>query len=505
MTTRLEQFKKFRASDIFNTDANNFRSQSTVVENKNRNINQMTLENTKSNILNCETKKDSNNYICLKKNNKFLKYYKSNIFSNDKQELRTKVLDKKKNEPSVFDSMKNNEQYKNDIKNYTIQHRPKMEPYNPDKYYGNEKATDRYYTQIVKGSIEKDKNNDEFNKNKKLYSLRKKEINKHLTIKTINDKNKDYRKKKVNWNNSDGRKYIEPKKNFINTSKINYYINTQSNIFNNNVFNDTYINNLENKYNNIKTENNINSNEQDNNINNDMNQKNDKEIKNKKELELKASIRELKKKLNENSLKTIKKNIKSLSKKKFHINRNKTMSNFHNKPLIQNSIQEKDLNNKDKKPLNTINIQKYKDYNEHNYILTYSLKKNDFEKFKENDIKEIFGKRGIHVYDVKKNQFDNGLYNSFKFRIRENEGEKNLKKKLKAVQNDLFKKHYLVSIKEGEIPSYKKHNLVKKLNSNKKENIQKVKKPQVNTRKLKISDKYIQINYKYKNEYIYKK
>ena len=83
--------------------------------------------------------------------------------------------------------MKNNEQYKNDIKNYTIQHRPKMEPYNPDKYYGNEKASDRYYTQIVKGSIEKDKNNDEFNKNKKLYSLRKKEINAAITENKFND------------------------------------------------------------------------------------------------------------------------------------------------------------------------------------------------------------------------------------------------------------------------------------------------------------------------------
>ena len=152
--------------------------------------------------------------------------------------------------------------------------------------------------------------------------------------------------------------------------------------------------------------------------------------------------------------------------------------NFINYKKYHKSIlNKKDINKKEptikimskedikhKKPLNkTItNVKLHDDYNIHDYILSYDSKaktaKTNFDNFSENDVKLIFSKKGIHIYDIQKNYFDNGKYNTIKFKIRENEGDKVLNEKIKAVENDLIKKQYKICI-EKEVEKDKKKNL----------------------------------------------
>ena len=112
----------------------------------------------------------------------------------------------------------------------------------------------------------------------------------------------------------------------------------------------------------------------------------------------------------------------------------------------------------------------------------------------------------MHVYDVKKAPFDNGVYNTIEFRVRENEGDENLKHKMKSVQNDLFKKKYIVSIKEKNNQVKKRNDLEKILRDEHKEKSDKNennenKKPKVYARKAQLGNRS-QINYKYKNNYL---
>ena len=108
------------------------------------------------------------------------------------------------------------------------------------------------------------------------------------------------------------------------------------------------------------------------------------------------------------------------------------------------------------------NVKVYDDYKIHDFILSYDSKaknsKNNFDKFNEKDIKLLFSKKGIHVYDIKKNQFDNGKYNSIKFKVRENEGEDFLKEKIKEIEDDFSKKQYNICI-EKDVEKDKKKNL----------------------------------------------
>jgi hypothetical protein len=80
------------------------------------------------------------------------------------------------------------------------------------------------------------------------------------------------------------------------------------------------------------------------------------------------------------------------------------------------------------------------------YVLSYPTKKGQFEKYSESDIKKLFGSKGIHIYDVKKNVFDKGSYNTFNFKVRGNEGEGDLKKRINEVQKEFEKNDYNIEI-----------------------------------------------------------
>jgi hypothetical protein len=90
-----------------------------------------------------------------------------------------------------------------------------------------------------------------------------------------------------------------------------------------------------------------------------------------------------------------------------------------------------------------------------NYVLTYPIK-GQFDKYNEEDIKKIFGTKGVHVYDVKRNMFDKGTYNTIKFKVKENEDSGNLKDKMHEISKDFEKQNYKVLINKEEKKDIKK-------------------------------------------------
>ena len=123
---------------------------------------------------------------------------------------------------------------------------------------------------------------------------------------------------------------------------------------------------------------------------------------------------------------------------------------------------QKNINKKKNLNKNFNNVKIHDDYNIHDFVLSYDSKaknaKYNFDKFEENEIKLLFSKKGIHVYDIQKNQFDNGKYNVIKFKVRENEGENSLKEKMKEIENDFIEKKYKICI-EKDVEKEKKKNL----------------------------------------------
>ena len=129
----------------------------------------------------------------------------------------------------------------------------------------------------------------------------------------------------------------------------------------------------------------------------------------------------------------------------------KIMSKEGEKHMIKKKSLDKNLNN----------LQAYDDYNIHDFVLSYDIKNKNsknFDKFTEKDIKLLFSKKGIHVYNIQNNGFDNGKYNVIKFRVRENEGENSLKEKIKEIENDLSKQKFNICI-EKDVEKKKKKNL----------------------------------------------
>ena len=117
---------------------------------------------------------------------------------------------------------------------------------------------------------------------------------------------------------------------------------------------------------------------------------------------------------------------------------------------------KKDRINKDLQSYNT------SDNAYHDYVITYSTKGNQFEKFDENDIQKLFGARGIQTYDIHKDPFDKGKYNKISLKIKGNDNNNELYNKVKKVQNDLKKENYKINIEKGENIGKKKGKMLVK-------------------------------------------
>ena len=205
-----------------------------------------------------------------------------------------------------------------------------------------------------------------------------------------------------------------------------------------------------------------------------------------------------------------------LNYKKYHkvnINHKK-----NKEPIIKIMSKESQnhINNKINEAKNNNNLKKYDDYSIHDYIISYDTKnknkKNNFDNFNENEIKLLFSKNGIHVYDITKNMFDNGKYNVIKFKVRENEGDKILEEKMKNIEKKLNEKEYKINIKKQEEKNIRKNlrNVAKAPwskttifldNIDNKNNLKNKDINKNNKKSMDFSNKYVAINNNYKNHY----
>ena len=183
----------------------------------------------------------------------------------------------------------------------------------------------------------------------------------------------------------------------------------------------------------------------------------------------------------------------------------KTLSNYYANPLKTKKL---------KKEITAKVGTKYATKDEKNnnsnsdYVLNYATK-DQFEKFGENEIKKMFAKYGVHIYDVHKNMFDNGSYNTIQFKVRQNKDEEKIKEKMNEIEKNLSK-IYKVKINKEEKKDLKINNKNFVNEPGKKvgvynENIgnQKEEKKyfKINNnikRKQSFSRQFQQINYKYK-------
>ena len=133
----------------------------------------------------------------------------------------------------------------------------------------------------------------------------------------------------------------------------------------------------------------------------------------------------------------------------------KTLNNFYTnenkKPKLRKKEVTEKVNNIDKRS------NQNKDQGYHNYVITYSNRQNQFDKFDEYEIKNIFGRKGVNIYDINKNPFNTGNYNTISFKVVGNDNNEAINKKLKMVQDDLKKKNYKVNIEEIEDRNNKKN------------------------------------------------
>ena len=232
---------------------------------------------------------------------------------------------------------------------------------------------------------------------------------------------------------------------------------------------------------------------------------------------------EIKNKEEQKKIEKILEGVPNLSEgKKILIKMNSSILDFNDDKELEKKT--KDLNNflkneKTKKKeitdkINHIDNKKIaNNKNFENYIITYGIKGgNNFEKYNENEIKNIFGKKGINVYDIHKNNFARGKsYNTIELKIAGNNINNELNKKIKLIQDDLIKKNCKVKIEK-----IKKSNNIKKTVTNPggkiaimKENI--INKKEENKYKMmpneyktkrNFTKQFSGINYSYKNPYL---
>jgi len=622
--SRKQIHDKYFNSKIFNNDP----SLASEVPKVRVRVSQTTLQKTKDDIFNIESNipKEPEKKKGVKRHDVYSKIYGSDIFcktnpNEPKKKSGVKKIRNANNFSSCFDSMKNVEEYKNNLKDYTKERRTEKKSFKPDKYFKDETPAERYYKEMYDPSgvnVIPDRcfSADRYNKEK--YAQRKK--NWKTETDRLNDETSDiklnpkenkkiYVRKKNKWvdDNSGNYHYVESSElNPVNKAKINRQIYLQSNLFKNED-DDNKVNDVKTR---TKTLDNINNRieEEKNRTNNNKNyhialhqKKRDltgndrmlygavhskwekskidwlnpqtelmfgtqaiKDLKNEfgpkgpnafqrkinqladtknidtiNEIE-KGPLNKIEKPIPQNVVNDI--GIERLGKileevpnlkqdKKLKIKMDietsglnsdrdwdqkaKTLSNFYSNPIKESVMKKSKKEIADKIGIkkginNKKELEEKSGHDFTDYVLTYAIKGNNFEKFGENEIKKMFEKNGVHIYDIKKNMFDKGSYNTIKFKVRDDKkGEDALKQKINEIEKDLGK-NYKVKINKE-----KKKNL--KINSKNfcsnpgaklgilnenigvHDNAKFTKMPDKLRNKKSFSKQYEQINYKYKH------
>ena len=578
MATKNEIYNKLYASDIFNTNPNYAAQVSVTVAKPILRKNHPTLENTKEQVFNVgkerrikrnKEKKDNGNKEVLshsvaKRKKHYDNIYESDIFnqkrsSSVERRKGVKLIPNATNKTTLLNEIGNNEEYINDLKYYTSQHRAEKKEYNPDIYINKITPQERFYRQyygnfgpsdlVIEGNnkkLEEKKLNDYIHNKINL----KKELNKYNNVGAdkkgnqgeVNYKEKRYfRHKTMAYEGK--RKFVDLNQYPKNNCKINKQIQMESHIFYNENKNKNFDEEVKEINDRLELEkrkhyhtnvlgqpyNNIDKKKETSDTNKILNgsvksrwRKRNLEWKSPEdEIMFSYTLTEGNRNLSARQRKIIQladsQNIDTLSgiqkdpiknyefknetqinnsgKKKMNeiieeipnLNESEKLSvklktstidcnndeEWNNKEKLLNDfyMNKKNKINKEKGITGKVNDRKdkinreLKSYNTsdnlfHDYVITYSTKGNQFEKFDENDIQKIFGARGIQTYDVHKNPFDKGNYNMISLKIKGNDKNNELYNKVKKVQDDLQKQNYQINIEKGGNNGMKKGKMV---------------------------------------------
>ena len=421
------------------------------------------------------------------------------------------------NKKSALYELRNVDDYTNYIKNYELMHRDNNNTYNPETYINKITPDERYFRAYYYDNISM--NNDNNKKDEQLEKFIHDRKYLKNEISKLNDsvcdrkegliKEKRYIPQKRN--KSEEKRFFADSKHFPrHNCKINRQIQMESNIFNNNTLEDKdYFHEAKEIYYRIEKANkkqkliknyNINNTSNKihkNNINSEFNEYSNNTIANVGRIKNFYNINKNRKYdlitgkeriqpilvINKNTEKSENKKIQDMlesipnlsTQNKLGIKMKLSALEFNDEKDISkkcdelknfykadNSVKKrkkKDITLKINDKNNNIifNNDNLKKKPSEKYVMTY-LSKSKFDKFDSNELKNIFEKKGVHVYDIHdKNTFTGRNLNAVSFKLKgENEN------KIQSIENDLKKENYKVKIK-------KDNNFKEQINKNKEE------------------------------------
>jgi hypothetical protein len=568
MTSRKDIFNKYYVSDIFNR---NPEFGNKEVKPKVR-LNHSSLDITKEDVFNIGKEKRIQRGLyknknepndkgltqgAIKRKKDLLKIYGSDIFNSRKsssvERRRCKQhIDSNIHKSSLFNDPRNNEEYSNELKIYSKEHRGEKKEYDPDKYIETVTPQERYYRHIyenhAEGILPGTYLKSEGNIDESKLNYIKKKINLHKNERLFNDVGVDKKRKEgqnplqelryikrhpLTTYNADRRRFVDLDEHPINNCRINKQIQFESHIFTNdknnytktnkeieeineriekernkhynlNVLGQPYIRVTLNKkiynpkqiklrpanisWNSPKAEvmfgrdhshdiyqiygprgpnayqlkcyqfadsGNLDtlSGMEKTNYHSTERPKKDREINDENSQKIGAIVNNLPN-LNEGQKLKVKNKISVMdcATDDEWDSKAKTLTDFYKKKGHNHRAKNKEITEK----VNNINkkTDDNRDHGYHNYVITYANKGNQFEKFDDRDIKNIFGAKGLTVCDIHKNPFPKGNYNNISFKII---GKDNtISQKVKLVEDDLKKKNYKINIEKGAVKNNKK-------------------------------------------------
>ena len=511
-----DAYIKYYSSNIFNLNSNNNEIEPSKYNRQRKHIHLPI--NTKENLFNIGKQKRIKRDILKNKNilsksveKKRRNPRESDIFflkkSNSCERRKgVKFIPDILNKKTALYELRNIDDYNNYIKDYEFIHRNNKSTYNPEIYINKETPYERYFKAYYKDNISNNNKDELLEKYIHDRKYLKNEISKlNDSVGEINEAS--IRKKRYipkRRNKSEDKRFFADSKFFPrHNCTINKQIQMESNIFNNNINKEKdYFQEAKEIYNRLEKANKKQL--QKNNINTEFVEYSNNTLANTrriKDLYDKNKFRKynlitgkekieripvINKNIEKSENKKIQDMIESIpnlsTHNKIRIKMKSSILDFNEEKDISQKCQElKDFYNANAD--NSIRKRKKKDItlkiNEKNndiilnddnlnkkpsekYVMTYTSN-TKFDKFDSSEIKNIFEKKGVQVYDIhdKNNNFNGRNLNCISFKLKgENEN------KIQSIENYLKKENYKVKIKKDN--NIKKANK-EQINKNKEE------------------------------------
>ena len=511
-----DAYSKYYSSNIFNLNSNNNEIEPSKYNRQRKHIHLPI--NTKENLFNIGKQKRIKRDILKNKNilsksveKKRRNPRESDIFflkkSNSCERRKgVKFIPDILNKKTALYELRNIDDYNNYIKDYEFIHRNNKSTYNPEIYINKETPYERYFKAYYKDNISNNNKDELLEKYIHDRKYLKNEISKlNDSVGEINEasiRKKRYIPKRRN-KSKDKRFFADSKFFPRHNCTINKQIQMESNIFNNNINKEKdYFQEAKEIYNRLEKANKKQL--QKNNINTEFVEYSNNTLANTrriKDLYDKNKFRKynlitgkekieripvINKNIEKSENKKIQDMIESIpnlsTHNKIRIKMKSSILDFNEEKDISQKCQElKDFYNTNAD--NSIRKRKKKDItlkiNEKNndiilnddnlkkkpsekYVMTYTSN-TKFDKFDSSEIKNIFEKKGVQVYDIrdKNNNFNGRNLNCISFKLKgENEN------KIQSIENYLKKENYKVKIKKDN--NIKKPNK-EQINKNKEE------------------------------------